>query len=44
MEDDDGESFIESDDDTHLEVETFIGGGGGRSSGSLSNQPSNSGD
>ena len=44
MEDDDSESFIESDTDTHLEVETFIGGGGRGSGGSLSNQPSNSGD
>ena len=41
---DDAESFIESDDDTHLESDITIGGGGRGSGGSRSNQPSNRGD
>lgn len=44
MEDDDSEIFAESDDDTHLEIDTVVGGGGRGSGGSLSNQSSNSGD
>jgi hypothetical protein len=44
MEDDNSEIFAESDDDTILESDITIGGGGGRSGGSLRNQPSNSGD
>jgi hypothetical protein len=44
MEDDDSGIFIESDDDTHLESDITIRGGGGGSGGSLSNQPSNSSD
>jgi hypothetical protein len=41
---DDGEIFVESDDDTHLESDITIRGGGGGSGGSLSNQASNSSD
>jgi hypothetical protein len=44
MEDDDSEIFVENDDDTHLESDITLGGGGSRSGGSLSNQPSNSND
>jgi len=44
MDDDDSEIFAESDDDTRLEIDTFVGGSVRGSGRSLSNQPSNSGD